>query len=195
MDAADILVLAGRRDAVAFADGLGASTLRLSAALPAPRREVAGPFDSALGRGWRGVICAAHPFDPAPAARVAALWPDLPCALHPAPAWGAEVPGSAAWAHAPDVAAAVRAMPPGLRLFAATGRESEAALAGYDGTVFLRQNSLHNAPPSAPNVRYHFTLAADYDEGSEAALFQARGIGALILRNTGGRRGLGKVLA
>lgn len=190
MHAAEFLVLAGRRDAVSLGDELGASVLCLSRGLPSPQRAVEGTFDAALARGWRGVICAAHPFDPAPGARVAALWPGVPLAHVAAPSW----PAQPAWTAAASAQEAAAQLPIGLTVFATTGRSSEAAWASYEGEVILRQSVPHAEPPAAHNIRYDFASGA-YDAASETRLFETLGVDALVLRNTGGTRGYGKVAA
>lgn len=190
----EILVLAGRRDAVALGDALGACVLRLRSGLPVPERDVPGPFDAALARGWRGVICASHRFDQTSGARVAALYPDLPLVHVLGTMWGPDTEAYDTWTQGFSVEEAVEKMPARLRVFAATGRESEAALAQHGGPVFLRQNHLHNEAPLAPNIRFDFASGA-YDEQSEAEHFHKLGIQALLARNIGGTRGYGKVQA
>jgi len=189
-DADGTLLLAGTRAAVAVADALDVPALRLGPGLPVPRRDVPGPFDDALARGWAQIISAAHPFDAASGARATLLQPRARVIHYRRPGWTPDT----SWHWASDVVGAVAAMPPGLRVFAVTGRTSEADLARYKGAVLLRQTRLHNEAASAPQIRYHFAQDG-FDMASERALFERLGVEALLARDLGGRRGAGKVRA
>ncbi|SFE13385.1 precorrin-6A/cobalt-precorrin-6A reductase [Roseivivax sediminis] len=134
------------------------------------------------GTGAGALVIAAHPFDTATAAsaRLAARTLAIPFVTILRPPWRRR-PGER-WhraAHADDLA---RVIPPGGRVFAATGREDLAALRRLRAEVHLRQ--IGGADP-APGIRVH-PGAPPFTPAGEAALFRRLGIDWLVLRNAGG---------
>ncbi len=80
------------------------------------------------------------------------------------------------------------------RVLAATGRGSEATFASCPALVFLRQNTPHQQKSSLPNIRYLFGDPPFSMEG-EAEQFRELALTHLLVRNTGGDAGYGKIAA
>ena len=98
------------------------------------------------------------------------------------------------WVHAETIEEAVRALPAGARVFAATGRASLPALAEHDGPVFLRQLRHHDHPPGHRNCAYVFG-AAPFDPVGEADLLGRLDIDVVLARNIGGAGSFPKLAA
>jgi len=175
-----------------MAQSIGAACLPLRADLPSPARVVNGPFDDAIAGPWRAIICGAHPFDTAAAARVLARRPGLPLLRFRRAAW--QQNSALRWTPVTVVNDAVALIPAGGTVFAATGRESEPALKRYKGRVILRQNAAHNEPPAADNINFLFGTRS-FDAATEEVLFRDLGVTHLLARNLGGSGGVGKLHA
>lgn len=100
------------------------------------------------------------------------------------PAWqAAEHPG---WRTARDLRTAMQMIPPGARVFAATGWTSLPACARFPGErLLLRQTVRHDRPPPFDFVELIFG-EAPFTATSETELFKALHVDMLICRNLGG---------
>ena len=80
------------------------------------------------------------------------------------------------------------------RVLAATGRGSEAAFASCPALVLLRQNTPHQQKSLLPNVCYLFG-DPPFSMEAEAEQFRELALTHLLVRNTGGDAGYGKIAA
>lgn len=88
------------------------------------------------------------------------------------------------WTSVDTIEEAVAVLPPGARVFAATGQDSGPALAAHDGPVVLRQLSVHDYP-APPNCTYVFG-AGPFDVAGEVVLMRELAIDVVLARNVGG---------
>ena len=90
------------------------------------------------------------------------------------------------WRSAPSIAAALPMIPPGARVFSATGWASLPEYAGFPGDVLLlRQTRQHDRHPPFDFVEPVFGLPP-FTKASETQLFEEMGVDLLICRNIGG---------
>ena len=133
------------------------------------------------------VLDASHGFD-ATMTRVgfdAAQRLGLPFLSYVRPAW--PLPADAQWCAAPNVAAAMPMIPPGARVFSATGWASLPECAAFPGArLMLRQTHVH---PRTPPFDFVDLIFGDppFTVASETALFRDLRADTLICRNLGGQ--------
>ena len=150
------------------------------------------PFDDvdvviAQMRDCDAVLDASHGFD-ATMTRVgfdAAQRLGLPFLSYGRPAW--PLPADAHWCAAPNVAAAMPMIPPGARVFSATGWASLPECAAFPGArLMLRQTHVH---PRTPPFDFVDLIFGDppFTVASETALFRDLRADTLICRNLGGQ--------
>ncbi|MAP15051.1 MAG: precorrin-6x reductase [Oceanibulbus sp.] len=201
----NLLLLAGTAEARQLGFALAEAGHRVTAWLTEPPRgsnqmpmafEMRDPEDTtALLRdmaGFDAVLDLSHGFDAVLShvgfAAAAAL--DKPFASFARPGWALD---DALLRSVPDVPAAARAVPPGARVFAATGWASLPQFLPFEGArLMLRQTSRHDRPAPYDFVDLifgdpPFTVAA------ETALFRDLGVDLLICRNLGGAASRPKV--
>jgi len=194
-----ILILAGTAEARALAGALAqrripvlaslAGAVRAPGALPVPMRiggfgGAAGFLDCLAQQRVARVIDATHPFAARITARTAALCADvgMPLLRLERPGWQAGPQDR--WTWAAELPGAAALVPPGARVFLATGRQSVAGFARLDATVFVRVID----PPEAP-----FPMRGDWVQGrppfalgDEVALLRRLGITHLVAKDSGG---------
>ncbi|MCR8828061.1 precorrin-6A/cobalt-precorrin-6A reductase [Pseudosulfitobacter koreensis] len=116
----------------------------------------------------------------------------LPYAMLRRPAWRAQLGDD--WTDVPDINAAACAIAPYSSVFTNVGRALLPALCGYQGQLYVRQTTRHDAPPPADNMRFVFGTPPFLHEG-EVALLRDLGAEAVLYRNTGGAASETKVTA
>lgn len=196
---ADILLLAGSMEARAIAQSIAGLGLQVHAVLTEPSKGPTPPpvpFDlieqpraedlMTLATGARAIVDASHGFDQAltSAGFAAATAASIPFLNFSRPAWSdAENP---LWRAAPDVRAAMQLVPPGARVFSATGWSSLPECATFPGSkLLLRQTHRHDRLPPFDFVELAFDQAP-FTVAGEIALFRKRAVDLLICRNLGG---------
>jgi precorrin-6A/cobalt-precorrin-6A reductase len=202
-----ILLLAGSTQARQTAEALQAQGLSYAAWMSeAPRGSGQMPqapqlrrFDSAaqmqaamVQGGFDAVLDAGHVFDAATTAQAfaAARALGLPHLRLARPAW--DLP-QAERVH--DVTAASALIPPGARVFSATGWDSLPAFAGFAGEVLLlRQTRRHGRAAPWPFVELVFG-DPPFSVRAERALFEALRVDTLVCRNIGGEASMPKIEA
>tara|TARA_R110002049_G_scaffold23545_4_gene83411 strand:+ start:5193 stop:5927 length:735 start_codon:yes stop_codon:yes gene_type:complete len=201
----DILLLAGSAEARQIAQHLVAQGHRVRAWLSEPPRgtsPMAVPFDmqrfddpaqvAADMARFDAVIDASHGFDGTMSAAgfAAAQLRGLPFVTYARPGWPIDDPLLRA---VPDVAAAARAVRPGVRVFCATGWTSLPAFTPFRGArLLLRQTSHHNRPAPYDFVDLVFGDPPFTQKGEEV-LFRGLQVDQLICRNLGGEASRPKV--
>jgi precorrin-6A/cobalt-precorrin-6A reductase len=137
------------------------------------------------------VIDATHPF----AARITARTARI-CAARRLPLLRLERPGWQAgpgdqWTRTDSITAALQILPPDARLFCATGRGSLTDLAAAPCTTYLRIID----PPEGPYPhRGDWQIGRPpFDRAAEAALFVRLGVSHLLVKDSGGWEGRGKL--
>lgn len=138
------------------------------------------------------ILDVSHAFDEATRRAAKIHAPDLPYARVGRPPW---VPTDGDnWTEVDTLTQAVATLPPGTRVFAATGRGSLDALADHDGPVFLRQLTRHDLPMPLAQGQFVFGTAP-FSVADEVALFQSLHIDVVLARNIGGAGSFPKLLA
>lgn len=196
-----ILLLAGSFEARQVAEALGALGIRYTVwlsemprgAAPLPqmpklrRFENAGAMQAEIAQeGFTAVLDASHVFDRLVThqASVAALTLGLPYLRVARAPW--DHSAHPRWRPARDVAAANAMVPPGARVFCATGWDSLPEYAGFCGAVLmLRQTRRHARTAPYPFVELVFG-DPPFDAHHEQQLFARLGVDLLICRNLGG---------
>lgn len=200
-----VLVLAGSGESPLIANALAAEGHVVISAWAEPARGVA-PFttrpevtdlssparlaDHVAARRIDAVVDASHCFD-RPISEAAATL-SLPHVQVVRPEWQ-PVAGDR-WQLFDGLEDAVAVLNDDSRVLAATGRGSELAFASCHALVFLRQNTHHEQRSSLPNVRYLFGDPPFSMEG-EAEQFRELALTHVLVRNTGGDAGYGKIAA
>ena len=157
--------------------------------MPMPWKLIDTPGEADLRAAMAGalaVVDASHGFDAAMsrAGHAAARALGLPYLSLSRPAWGLEAEN---WQTAADVAAAMPLIPPGSRVFSATGWGSLPDYAAFPGArLMLRQTQRHDRKPPFDFVELVFG-DPPFSVANETALFRARAVDLLICRNLGGR--------
>lgn len=181
-----IAVLGGARETVRAVEWLaraGAQGFVIWEDASEPERTafVDGLFE-ALGDA-DAILDVSHAFDEATRAAAVARVPSLPYARVGRAPWVATAEDK--WTEVDTLTQAVDALPPGARVFAATGRGSLGALAKHDGQVCLRQLTEHDLPMPLSQGRFVFG-AAPFSVANEVTLFQELQIDVVLARNIGG---------
>lgn len=189
-----ILLLAGARETQQAATALKQSGMPCCAvwARGADKEALSVPVASDIPAQVVGILDATHAFDTDTRSSIVADLPGVAYARFGRDPWSAEA--ADAWTEVDGIDAAVAALPPGARVFAATGRGSLPALARHDGPVFLRQLSQHDAETGHDNCSYVFG-SAPFDPEGEAALFKDLAIDVVLARNIGGQGSFPKLMA
>jgi len=197
-----LLLLAGTSEARRIAEGLAempgvAATASLAGATRAPR-SLAVPtrvggfggeagFRAALVEGrFDAVIDATHPFAQVMSDRAARVCASLglPCLHVLRPEWVAG-PGDR-WVEIGTEGEAARVIPPGARVFVATGRQTLDRLANMGGReLIVRQIDPPDGPFPFPNGRF-LLGRAPFAVEEEVALFRDLRIDWLLVKNAGG---------
>ncbi len=206
-----VLLLAGTAEARALAHALAdlpglpviaslAGAVRAPAALPVPTRT--GGFGGDAGfAAWlevhrpRLVVDATHPFatqiGPRTAAACAAR--GVPCLRLVRPPW--EPGPEDDWTHLAAEEDAARVLPPGARVFLATGGQRLARFTGLAGRhVVWRGIDPRDGPPPIPGAVF-VQGRPPFSEAAERALMAEHGIQWMVTRNAGGDMGRAKLLA
>ncbi|MEQ5828803.1 precorrin-6A/cobalt-precorrin-6A reductase [Sulfitobacter sp. NFXS29] len=201
----NLLLLAGTAEARQLGLALAEAGHRVTAWLTEPPRgsnpmpmafEMRDPDDTtALLRdmaGFDAVLDLSHGFDAvlshAGFAAAAAL--NKPCVSFARPGWALDDP---LLRSVSDVPAAASAVPPGARVFAATGWASLPQFLPFKGTrLMLRQTSRHDRPAPYDFVDLIFG-DPPFTVATETALFRDLGVDLLICRNLGGTASRPKV--
>ena len=186
-----VLLLAGTAEARAVCEVAAREGLRVLASfagrtrapsLPVPTR--VGGFGGDAGlrsvlNGVGAVLDATHPFAATMSERAARLSAEAetPYLRLSRPPW----PPEPHWRRHPDLEDAARALPPGARVFLATGCGGLAAFENRDLVLHCRR--VDPAPPR-PGIRW--IVGPPGDAESEAALFRRLAITHLVLKNAGG---------
>lgn len=142
---------------------------------------------------FRAVLDASHSFDATMAKQGfdAALRLGLPYVRIVRPVW--EIADQPRWRGVASVAQAMAHIPPGARVFATTGWDSQPEFAEFAGArLLLRQTRNHARPPLFDFIEPVFGLAP-FTKASETQLFEEMGVDILIARNLGGVRGRPKL--
>lgn len=108
------------------------------------------------------------------------------------PAWTAQAGDR--WQDVGDIEAAGQAIAPFARVFTNVGRAMLPALIGFDGQLYVRQTSQHDAAAPRGNMRYVFGTPP-FSHDSEVALLRDLAVEAVLFRNTGGDASDTKVTA
>ncbi len=189
-----IALLAGARETQEAAGWLGqtsASAVVVWAKGAAPVG-LGWPVRDAVPRDVAGILDVTHAFDTGTRAQAVATAPLAEYARVVRDPW---VSGAGdRWTQVVGIEDAVRALPSGARVFAATGRASLPLLGQHDGPVFLRQLSRHDQPTDYPNCEYVFG-AAPFDPEGEADLLKRLAIDVVLARNVGGAGSFPKLAA
>ncbi len=187
-----VLILAGTREARAVcAAGAGLDVLASLAGATRAPRDLGVPtrfggfggeegFRAAMA-GVRAVLDATHPFATAMSARAARVCRDLgvPHLRLSRAAW----PMEAGWRRHPDAAEAAAALPPGARVFLATGPGSVAPFLDRGLLLWCRRV---DAAESVPGVCWIVGPPSGLAE--EAALVRRLAVSHLVAKNSGGNR-------
>ena len=166
-----------------------------------PGRVRIGGFGGADGfracltaEGVRAVVDATHPFATAITARTAAICAGLtlPCLRLERPAWAAGPEDR--WVDLDDAADAAATIPPGARVFLATGRQSVPAFAAAlpGRSLVVRVIDAPDAPLPAPGGAW-VVGRPPFTVESETALFSSLRIDWLVSKNAGGSQGRPKL--
>jgi precorrin-6A/cobalt-precorrin-6A reductase len=200
-----ILVLAGTAEARDLAARLAAAGLPAVASLAGVTRDprplalptISGGFGGEAGfrrflaeRGVTAVVDATHPFAARITARTARVCADLdlPLIRIGRPGWTAG-PGDR-WITA-QLSQAPGLIPPGARVFVATGRQSLDDLPPLDATLFVRVVDQPDRPLGRPGD--WVVGRPPFDEAEEARLFRDLAIDWLIAKDAGGTGGRAKL--
>lgn len=194
----NLLLLAGTAEARHLGVALAEAGHRVTAWLTEPPRgnnpmpmafEMRAPEDAnALRRdmaGFDAVLDLSHGFDAvlSHAGFAAATALSKPFVSFTRPGWALDDPQLQS---ASDVPAAAQAVPPGARVFAATGWASLPQFLPFQGArLMLRQTSRHDRPAPYAFVDLIFG-DPPFTVASETALFRDLGVDLLICRNLGG---------
>jgi precorrin-6A/cobalt-precorrin-6A reductase len=189
-----IAVLAGTRAARAATEwvrdaGVEGCVIWAGEATPEP---LSLPRHGAVPAEATGILDATHPFDTQTRTAACAAAPRARYARIARALWTPQPQDK--WQQLDEIEAAVAALPPGARVFAATGRASLPALARHDGPVFLRQLTPHDDPTGQPNCEYVFG-SAPFTVAGEVALLQRLRIDLVLARNIGGSGSFPKLAA
>ncbi|MEO9630524.1 MAG: precorrin-6A/cobalt-precorrin-6A reductase [Sulfitobacter sp.] len=201
----NLLLLAGTAEARQLGVALAEAGHRVTAWLTEPPRgsnpmpivfEMRDPDDTtALLRdvaGFDAVLDLSHGFDAglSHAGFAAAKSLGKPFISFSRPVWPLDNP---LLQSAPDVTTAARAVPPGARVFVATGWASLPAFLPFKGArLMLRQTTHHDRPAPYDFVDLIFG-DPPFTVESETALFRELGVDLLICRNLGGQASRPKV--
>ena len=184
-----ILVLAGAREteeAIRALDGHRCCVVWAEESTPVP---VGAEVVTVPPQDVRAVLDVTHALDTATRARWA--MPGTPYARVARTLWHPEHGDQ--WTSVDTVKQSVAALPPGARVFAATGQDSARDLAAHDGPVYLRQLSAHDFP-APENCTYIFG-AGPFDVEGEVALLRELAIDVVLARNLGGPDSYPKIAA
>lgn len=138
------------------------------------------------------ILDTSHTFDEVTRAIAVARAPGLPYAHVGRAPWEAQAEDH--WTEVDTLTQAVAALPPGARVFAATGRGSLDILAAHDGPVFLRQLTRHDLPMPLPQGQFVFG-DAPFAVADEVALLTELKIDVVLARNIGGAGSFPKLAA
>lgn len=196
-----LLLLAGSAEARALSVELACLPLQVSSLVSEPSR---GPVQDAKRPEFKrftgvndmviylrdkrigAILDASHGFDGAltDQASHAARALKLPYLRLDRPPW--DVAEHPRWKSAASVAAAMAMIPPGARVFSATGWASLPDYAGFPGAaLLLRQTRQHDRLPPFSFVEPVFGVPP-FTKASETQLFEEMGVDLLICRNIGG---------
>lgn len=195
VDGSMIAVLGGARETVRAVEWLvraGAQGFVIWGAGTEPERTEFAEGDFFDMNRAGAILDVTHAFDETTRGAAIAKFPGLPYARVGRAAW---VPSPHdTWTEVDTLTEAVAALPPGARVFAATGRGSLSALAGHDGSVFLRQLTQHDLPMPLANGQYVFGTAP-FSVADEVALLRDLHVDVLLARNIGGMGSFPKLAA
>jgi len=197
-----LLLFAGTTEARLLGDALAGMPLRAQAIVTEPPRgHMAMQIAQDLRRfggvndlvlflrtgGYRAIVDASHGFD-GDTTRIgyaAARALGLPHLRLARPVWN--VDENSRWQAARDVVAAMARVPPGARVFSATGWDSLPDYAGFPGAkLLLRQTRGETRPMPYAFVEPVFGVPP-FTKRSEVQLFEEMGVDLLICRNLGGQ--------
>ena len=201
----NLLLLAGTAEARQLGVALAEAGHRVTAWLTEPPRgsnpmpmafEMRDATDAAALRrdmaGFDAVLDLSHGFDAglSHAGFAVATAIGKPFVSFSRPVWPLDNP---LLQSAPDVTTAARAVPPGARVFAATGWASLPQFLPFEGArLLLRQTSRHDRPAPYDFVDLIFG-DPPFTVATETALFREFGVDLLICRNLGGAASRPKV--
>lgn len=138
-----------------------------------------------------GLVDTTHPFDTQTRSTAVQTAPHIPYARVWRAPWVAQPNDQ--WTEVDTIEDAVKALPPGARVFAATGRNSLPVLARHNGPVFLRQLKANtDLPPD--NCKY-ILGTGPFDVAGEADLFTQLRIDVVLSRNVGAAGSFPKIAA
>lgn len=144
--------------------------------------------------GWTHLLDVTHGFAGAISTAAAAACSDAGACyvLLRRPAWTPQTGDR--WTDVTDMTAARAAIAPFARVFTNVGRAMLPDLAAFEGQLFVRQTTQHDAPPPRSNLRYVFG-SPPFSHDAEVALLRDLAVDAVLFRNTGGAASETKVTA
>lgn len=181
-----IAVLGGARETVRAVEWLARAGAQGVVIWEAGSEPVQTAFDEGTFEALTdaaAILDVSHAFDEATRGKAMAQAPGLPYARLGRAPWRPTPEDH--WTEVDTLNEAVAALPPGARVFAATGRGSLGALARHDGPVFLRQLTRHDLAMPLANGQFVFGTAP-FSVAGEVALFQHLKIDVVLARNIGG---------
>lgn len=194
MASSDLILLGGARYTGEVARWLTSAGHAPSVvwAARAERTELGLPVLDTVPEAAHAILDATHAFDDVTGRAALKVVPGARYEYIARPLW--EPTPEDRWTQFDSLQSAVAALPPGARVFAATGRESLPMLSCHDGPVFLRQLTEHDGQPPYANATYVFG-AAPFVVSEEIDLLRALEIDVVLARNMGGTESFPKLAA